>query len=125
MSASSPTPQRSYARVFVRTKCDLPIQLTYARDGKDVVVATRCTNVCVGGFFADLPDALAIDQSVVLEFLPAGSSQPVRVNAEVRHIHGHETGFQFLDISEADHAALRRFFAMSSDKEVPSPASSD
>ncbi len=125
MSAPPSTPLRNYARVFVRTKCDLPIQLTYKRDGKDVVVSTRCTNVCVGGFFADLPDTLEVGQPAVLEFLPSGCSQPVRVNAEVRHMHEHETGFQFVNNSEAEQVALRQFFATSSEREVPSTASRD
>ena len=114
MSGSSPAPQRNYARVFVRTKCDLPIRLAYARDGKDLLVPTRCTNLCVGGFFAELPDSLQIGTPVIVEFQPSGSEQMVRVNAEVRHVHEHETGFQFHAVSELEQELLRKFFAANS-----------
>ena len=56
-------PPRNYMRLSIRTKCDHPIQVTYERDGQKKVLPARCTNLCLGGFFADLPEALAIDQA--------------------------------------------------------------
>ena len=102
--------QRNYVRLFVRTKCDHPIRLTYSHEGKDVVLDSRCTNLCVGGFFADLPQALDLGQAVVVEFLPDHKAGLVRLNAEVRHVHEKETGFQFLAQGEAEQETLRQFF---------------
>jgi hypothetical protein len=99
---------RAYARLYIRTKCDLPIQVTFERDSKQVMLPTRCTNLCIGGFFADLPQPIEIGQKMLVEFLDENSGT-LRVEAEVRHVQCTETGFQFLDQSEASKQALSEF----------------
>lgn len=116
MTESSPTQQRTYARIYIRTKCDLPINITYIRDSESTMFSTRCTNLCVGGFFADLNEQLDVGQRVAVAFLSAGGSAALRVDAEVRHVNGTDTGFQFLDQSETGKEALRQFFTMESQR---------
>ena len=112
MTDSTSAPVRNYVRLYVRAKSDRTIRITFERDGQDVVIETRCTNLCVGGFFAQLPEHLDVGQQITLEFTTKFAVSPIRLQALVRHVHGTETGFEFVAPSAAEQAAIKHFFVM-------------
>ncbi len=103
----------SKLRRYTRFRTDVRVTVTpLAGGGEASAIHGRAGIIAEGGFGATLAGELAIGQAVSAELLLVGAGRaPVRAPAVVRYRRGFRHGFEFLDATSDQRAALRDFCA--------------
>ena len=84
------------ARRWARYKVEVPVVITFRRHGKVTAVEGRGSALSCGGMTIFLPTDLHIGDSVVVEFVPPYSRQPVMMKGIVRNCHIYSYGVEFI-----------------------------
>ena len=70
-----------------------------------------CQNVGEGGLGATVAAPLKLGDTVALEFELAGNGEPISVRAAVRFTDGFRHGFEFLELTPAQRAAIQAYLS--------------
>ncbi len=110
----SPEQQWSKLRRSTRFQTDVRVIITPKEDGHESQpIHGRVGVIAGGGFGATLAGELAVGQTVAAELLLVGEGRaPLHATAVVRERHGFRHGFEFLDVTPDQRAAIREFCAL-------------
>jgi len=75
--------------------------------GTQTVFHGRTKDISENGVGAIVAGELNTEEALELEFYLPGKLNPVKLKAEVRHHHGFQYGFRFLDISDQQREMIR------------------
>lgn len=68
----------------------------------------RSKDIAEGGLGATIPGNIAVGEIVELELHLPGSSEPLKLKAEVRYRQGFQYGFKFLHVTSQQKEVIRR-----------------
>lgn len=68
----------------------------------------RSKDIAEGGLGATIPGNIAVGEIVELELHLPGSSEPLKLKAEVRYRQGFQYGFKFLHVTSQHKEVIRR-----------------
>jgi hypothetical protein len=71
----------------------------------------QAQDLCIGGIGAYIPNTLAVNERVTVEFILPFGQKPIQFEAEVRDANGFRYGFEFLRVQEEERDQLRESIA--------------
>ncbi len=83
------------SRRWARYKVELPVVITFRRQGKVSSIKGRGSELSCGGMTIFIPADLDIGDSIAMEFTPPYSGRPVTTQGTVRNCHIYSYGVEF------------------------------
>ncbi len=103
------TPNYGSTRRWRRYEVDVPVRLIVCKEMKATIFDARGTSLSEGGMALFAGTELRTGDQVAVEFSPAYSSPPIRVDATVRNRTGYNYGVEFLEGSDNQKRRVEEF----------------
>ena len=97
------------ARRWPRYKVDFPVRLIVCKEKRATIFDARGTSLSEGGMALFAGTELRTGDQVAVEFTPAYSAPPIRVDATVRNRTGYNYGVEFLAGSDNQKIRVEEF----------------
>jgi len=110
-TAASATPEYSIQRRWDRVPLSMHIRVHRKVDGVVETTDGQAQDLCIGGIGAYIPNTLAVNEKVTVEFILPFGQKPIQFEAEVRDANGFRYGFEFLRVKEEEREQLRESIA--------------
>jgi hypothetical protein len=109
MSAGTKEGAKSAVRRWPRYQLDVPVRVIVRAQAKVVILDGRGNSLSLGGMAMYAGAELKLGDQVAVEFTPAYSSPPVRVDAVIRNRSGYYYGLEFLTATNSQQEQNTRF----------------